>query len=312
MKGKIILLLSLVSFIGSLTAQQIDSTRLQWLRQISDYRDSILLKNPLDFEQVNVLLSRWEELKRNDEELEEFIGMIYLLSKVNSLRSEKTLSTVKTIMSDSELSKELSIEDINVIERNIALIELRQLGVLEKDYPFKINAESDFLVELLQYGVTAGERIGEIGAGRGSFSLMLYKLQPNIALFVNELDENDLAVLQDRIDNEKEFDFEDMEPILGDIESTNMEGYELDKVIIRNAFHHFMEKEKMLASIKRSLKSDGHLYLLEGTKELAKRNDRCVHAMREKQIVRIIEENGYELLEEVEIGQDVLLKFRIL
>ena len=311
MKFRLVLLLSVVFFAGKLMAQEADSTKLLWIKQLSEYRDLILQKNPSGGSEIQALTSKWEELKKNEEELEEFISKIYSLSKVNSLKAEKVLSLVKVIMSDSDLANELVLEDIYTVERNIALIELMQLGVLEKDYPFKINDESDFVLELLKYGIRRGERIGEIGAGRGSFSLVLYKLQPNIELFVNELDENNLSVLQNRLENESELGFEDVKPILGEVESTNMEGYELDKVIIRNAFHHFTEKEKMLTSIKRSLAEDGHLYILEGTKELAPRKERCIDAMSEKQIVRTIEANGYELLAREEIGQDVLLKFGV-
>lgn len=306
------LILMLVFSIGNLVAQETDSPRLLWLQQMSDYRDSILLKDPAGCEEVNVLISRWEQLKRNDEELENFISRIYSLSKVNGLRPEKVLSLLKVVMSDLELAKELTVEDIYVVERNIALIELIQLGIIERDYPFKIKDDSGFVLELLQYNIGAGERIGEIGAGRGSFSLILYKLQPSIELFVNELDENNLLILQDRIDNEQELRIEEIDLILGDVESTNMEGYELDKVIVRNAFHHFTEKEEMLASIKRSLRPGGHLYILEGTKELANRNERCIDAMREKRILQIIEACGYELLEKEEIGQNVLLRFKAL
>ncbi|MGK0308132.1 MAG: hypothetical protein ACI8RP_001090 [Urechidicola sp.] len=68
----------------------------------------------------------------------------------------------------------------------------------------------------------------------------------------------------------------------------------------------------MLDSIKKSLKANGVLYILESTVELNKNDeDSCEDALQKKEIVDIIVNNGFILTKEIILGESVLLKFEI-
>ena len=43
----------------------------------------------------------------------------------------------------------------------------------------------------------------------------------------------------------------------------DLEGEELDVIIIRDSFHHFTKKIEMIESIKKTIKKDGILFILE-------------------------------------------------
>ena len=103
-----------------------------------------------------------------------------------------------------------------------------------------------------------------------------------------------------------------MSLVQGEITSTNLEGLDLDKIIIRQSFHHFSRKKEMLSSISKSLKPDGRLYVLEATKDHPDNYCRCLcdEAMRSKRIIKKITSNGFKLEEILVVGFSYLFVFR--
>jgi len=98
--------------------------------------------------------------------------------------------------------------------------------------------------------------------------------------------------------------------VKGKKKSTNLPVGTIDKIIIRNSFHHFSDPEAMLLSIKEALQSGGELYLNEPTIDLNKENEHlCAQSMYHNDIVQIIEDNGFVLVEELTLKKDQLLKF---
>jgi SAM-dependent methyltransferase len=92
--------------------------------------------------------------------------------------------------------------------------------------------------------------------------------------------------------------------------STGLNELNLDKIIIRNSFHHFKKPRNMLSSIKLALKPKGELYLYELVPPENKEDWRCKKVMKTKKIKKICKKNGFLIVEEKMVGTDkILLKF---
>lgn len=102
--------------------------------------------------------------------------------------------------------------------------------------------------------------------------------------------------------------------IKGDKKNANFEHNSLDKIIIRNAFHHFSKEKAMLKSIKAALKPDGKLYLYEPVIDLREKSCKqckyCNKVLKKSKLTAILSKNHYVLEEEVQLENCLLLKYR--
>lgn len=106
------------------------------------------------------------------------------------------------------------------------------------------------------------------------------------------------------------FEVSQVHLVKGQKKSTGLEGQQLDKIIIRDSFHHFKKKSKMLASIKKSLKDTGELFVVESVIIQNNGGKNCPMAMHASDIIKTIESGGFKLEQNVGLylGR-VLLKF---
>ena len=184
-------------------------------------------------------------------------------------------------------------------------------SILKLDYPFKLNPESYVFKEFDFYDLKPKERVGEIGAGSGMFSLIIGITFEEVELFINELPKWFLWGIEER--------FEKAKPLLktksfslvnGKKDSGQIEGLDLDKIIVRNTFHHFSKKEEMLQSIKLSLKKNGSLFIAEPTTKLTP-SKLCSQILDEAIIKETIENSGFQLVKEEILGVWLLMEFKI-
>jgi ubiquinone/menaquinone biosynthesis C-methylase UbiE len=179
--------------------------------------------------------------------------------------------------------------------------------MLKPTYPFTVNPKSDVFKELEFYKIAKGERIAELGAGNGTFSILLGLMSKEINITVNEIEVGFLQYIKRKLENnDGELDASKFELIEGKKSSANLPENQFDKVIIRNAFHHFSKKEKMLVSIKEALKKDGKLYLYE---PVLTTGSNCKMVMSKEDLLVEIEKGGFVLEEEGLVDGTLLLKF---
>lgn len=213
---------------------------------------------------------------------------------------------------DTSAHRQFKTAEDSLAFHNRTLRDLIYANILEERYPFRIMNEKYLVDEFTFCDIQPGDRTGEIGAGHGAIGLLMAATFRDITLYINDISEDRVTYIRDRFGA-----YETIHPsntlrtVLGDEHSAHMEGLDLDKVIIRNAFHHFSEKEEMLASVKESLTSDGRVYLLEEVRELKNTVDKviCFHALRKKRILKILGKNGFRLEREITLGDRVLMEF---
>jgi cyclopropane fatty-acyl-phospholipid synthase-like methyltransferase len=135
--------------------------------------------------------------------------------------------------------------------------------VIDPRPPFRLKYSKGLMEELKFYDLHEGEKLAELGAGDGMFSLFLGLIGFDLKITVNEVNKYQVSNIYSTIlDNKKYITSENYNVVLGDQNNANLSS-KVDKVIIRNAFHHFKKRKEMLASIQSALNPNGSIYVME-------------------------------------------------
>jgi protein-L-isoaspartate O-methyltransferase len=117
-------------------------------------------------------------------------------------------------------------------------------------------------VEVLRrLGVSPGEHVADVGAGLGFFTVRLARVVGNAGLVVAvEIDGDIVSELRMRAN---EAPYPQVEVVLGGPDDPKLAPQSFDAVLIVNAYHEMPQHQQMLKAIRRALKPDGRLMLLE-------------------------------------------------
>ena len=149
----------------------------------------------------------------------------------------------------------------------------------------------DLAVSLL--GIRPGMAVADIGAGVGYYSLKFAaKAGPQGKVFATDLQPEMLRLLRKRLEKDK---VTNVEPVLGSETECNLPDQSIDMAVLVDVYHEFSEPRKMLASIRRALKADGRLVLLEFRKEDPKVPIREEHKMSVNVVKQELTADGYVL-----------------
>lgn len=162
------------------------------------------------------------------------------------------------------------------------------------------------------YNVSHGEKVAEIGAGRGLFSLLIYMSKQSNKIYLNEIGKSNINYLNTTFNfGILSEDGNDSEMIIikGDSKNTNIPEL-VDKIIIRKSFHHFTRKSKMLTSIKGNLTEGGKLYIHESVITEDK-SPGCKLRMTEQEIKKIVKKSGFTNSRELRLGNILILEYTI-
>jgi len=310
---KIFIFIQLVFlFKTDIVKNQISTDEASWFSKIEGYRNYLINKNPNDSEEFGKLLQKWEDANVKLKEIEGLTSIMLKDFENRFIGFKSRKKDFEKRFPESKLSEILDIKDYELIKKNIELLDLIAFGILKSEYPFPMNRDFKLFDELKFYDIKVTDKIGEVGAGTGRFSLVLKLILPEIELFVNELKRYDLAYIERTLSvNKVKFNSDNISLIKGNKKSTKLEGQLLDKLILRNSFHHFSKKEKMLKSIKMSMKEDGELFLCEKTIELAINDSFCEKAMKSGKIKEIMKLNGFNLIDQKTLKEEILYKFKL-
>jgi ubiquinone/menaquinone biosynthesis C-methylase UbiE len=117
----------------------------------------------------------------------------------------------------------------------------------------------DSLVNALE--IPVGAAVAEIGSGTGYFTWRLArKVGPIGKVFAVDVQQKMLDLTAETI---KKHQLSNVELVLGAENDPHLPAVSLDLVLIANAYHEFSEPEAMLGAIKRILKPDGRLVIIE-------------------------------------------------
>ncbi len=117
----------------------------------------------------------------------------------------------------------------------------------------------DSLVNALE--IPAGATVAEIGSGTGYFTWRLAaKVGPAGKVFAVEVDPKRLDLTRETVQKHQ---LSNVAFVLGGESDPKLPGSTLDLVLMAYSYHEFSEPEAMLAAVKRALKPEGRLVIIE-------------------------------------------------
>ncbi|KPK80715.1 MAG: hypothetical protein AMS27_16290 [Bacteroides sp. SM23_62_1] len=150
-------------------------------------------------------------------------------------------------------------------------------------------------------GIKPGMIIGEVGAGRGRYTVQIAaRIGPAGMIYANDINQNSLKFLERRcVDN----GLMNVKTILGSVTDPKLPVGILDMVIMVNVVHCLEEPVPLLQNIRKSLKPDGLIVIVEGN--LDKAPSAAGEWYTRNKILQIYKDSGYSLVrEETFLPQD--------
>src|SRR4030095_8937586 len=134
--------------------------------------------------------------------------------------------------------------------------------------------------------------IADIGAGTGYYTFKLAPKMPKGKVYAVEIQDEMIASLNER---KKKLNNTNVEVIKGDITSPNLPANSIDLAIMVDVYHELEYPVEMLESIKKSLKEDGQLLLIEYKGEDPAVAIMPLHKTTVEQLNKELEANGFKL-----------------
>lgn len=140
--------------------------------------------------------------------------------------------------------------------------------------------------------IKATDTIADIGAGSGYHSFRMAKLAKKGLVYAVDIQEEMLMAIESAKISDK---VANISTILGSEKTVNLKGNSVDKVLMVDVYHEFNFPVEMIASIKKALKPNGKLFLIEYRMEDPKVPIKKLHKMSEKQAVKEMNAAGFVL-----------------
>lgn len=135
-------------------------------------------------------------------------------------------------------------------------------------------------------------RVADIGAGSGYYS---FRIAPKLAdgkVYAVEIQDELIAMLEKR---KQELNNKNVEIVKGDSLSPNLPDNSIDLAIMVDVYHELLYPHEMLQSIRKALKPDGELLLLEYKAEDPAVAIKELHKMSVAQVNKELTANGFTL-----------------
>lgn len=141
-----------------------------------------------------------------------------------------------------------------------------------------------------------GMVICDLGCGNGYYTLRFARqVAPRGRVFAVDIQPEMLQLLNARITRSR---LDGVEPVLGEIANPKLPEGEIDLVFLADVYHEFSHPESMLYWIRRSLKPEGVVAMVEYREEDPTVPIKPLHKMSKKQIIKEYEANGFKLVRE--------------
>jgi len=143
-------------------------------------------------------------------------------------------------------------------------------------------------------GIEPGMIIGEVGAGRGRYTVHIaLRIGPTGMIYANDIVEEYLKYIERRC---TEHGLTNVKTVLGELTDPKLPPATLDMVIMVNVVHCLAEPVALLRNIKKSLKQDGVIAIVEGN--LDKLPSAAGEWYSRSKLLKIYKDAGYELVRE--------------
>lgn len=143
-------------------------------------------------------------------------------------------------------------------------------------------------------GIKPGMIIGEVGAGRGRYTVQIAsRIGPSGVLYANDIVKEYLQYIKRRC---ADHGLTNVKTVLGDLTDPKLPPAALDMVIMVNVVHCLAEPVALLRNIRKSLKPDGVIAVVEGN--LDKLPSAAGEWFSRSKLLKIYKDAGYDLVRE--------------
>ncbi|QMU27191.1 class I SAM-dependent methyltransferase [Adhaeribacter radiodurans] len=156
---------------------------------------------------------------------------------------------------------------------------------------------TDLLLQALKLRPT--DVVADIGAGSGYMTFRISPLVPQGKVLAVDVQQEFLNMLLDNRILKNAFN---VEPILGSLQNPNLPNQSVDVALLVDSYHEFSYPHEMLLAIKKALKPNGRLVLVEYKAEDPYVPIKALHRMSEKQARKEATGVGLNFVE----NQDIL------
>lgn len=134
--------------------------------------------------------------------------------------------------------------------------------------------------------------IADIGAGSGYHVFKMALIANKGTIYGVDIQEEMLAAMRTKKEAQ---DIDNITLVKGSEKSVNLPINAVDKVLMVDVYHEFSYPKEMIASIKKALKPDGEVFLIEYRGEDRSVPIKELHKMTEAQAVRELKAAGFKL-----------------
>ncbi len=135
--------------------------------------------------------------------------------------------------------------------------------------------------------------VADIGAGSGFYTSKIAKLIPNGKIYAVEIQDDAITYLKKIATNDR---LSNMEVIKGTEQSPNLPANSIDLAFMVDVYHELQYPAAYLTALKKALKPNGQLLLLEYKAEDPKVAIKPEHKMSVKQAKKELLANGFKLI----------------
>jgi SAM-dependent methyltransferase len=156
--------------------------------------------------------------------------------------------------------------------------------------------EEDCETMVQALNVQPGQTVCDMGCGNGFYTLKLAKLVgENGRVYAVDIQREMLGMLEAEAEEQK---LENIETVLGTVVDPKLPVASMDLVLLVDVYHEFSHPEQMLAAIRKSLKPNGRIALVEFRAEDPLVPIKPLHKMSKAQIMKEFPPNGFKLIDE--------------
>lgn len=151
--------------------------------------------------------------------------------------------------------------------------------------------EPDIALDVLK--IAKGAVVADVGAGSGYMSAKLAsRVGPTGKVYANDIQPEMITLIRQRIAKDK---LTNVEPVLGTVDDPRLPSEALDLILMVDVYHELQQPQVMLAALRKALKPEGRLVLLEYRKEDPSIPIRPEHKMSVAEAKLEVEAEGFSL-----------------
>jgi ubiquinone/menaquinone biosynthesis C-methylase UbiE len=170
------------------------------------------------------------------------------------------------------------------------------MGFQGKDWLERMSREQEESVSLAieNLPITTASVVADLGAGSGYYTFRIAPKVPDGKVYAVEIQDEAIQYLTNR---SKELGFDNVIPVKGTETSPNLPENSVDLFILVDVYHELEYPVEMLAAIRKSLKPEGKILLIEYRGEDPAVAIKPLHKMTVRQVEKELEANGFKLIE---------------